>query len=467
MKARYIILLLILSLASSSLYAQSSRRKSKAKSTATKSVGTAPAVVEQPKPAEVTKPTAEVSKELPRRVNENLAQDFTPSQMDSLLAIWKEGQTLNYFNAFFDTYVDINSPNASQSNLPDSVYENRLKSLVSPIHLPFNPIVKTYITRYVDTRRGTISHILAKSQYYFPIIEEELIKNDLPVELRALPIIESALSVNAVSPVGAAGLWQFMPKTGKNYGLEVNSLVDERYDPLLATKAACRYLKDMFDIFHDWTLAIAAYNCGPGNVSKAISRAGSNCHTFWDIYNYLPRETRGYVPAFIGASYAYAYHKQHGIEFNESPIPLATDTIHVDRLMHLQQIATTIDLPIDVLRSLNPQYKLDIIPATTKNYTLILPQRYISQYIAKEGEIFAKDTVYLKEYINNNNGVKVNTTAVASARNSVAFHVVRKGETLGGIAARYHVKVSQLVKWNKLPSANKLRLGQRLRIEGR
>ncbi len=465
MKARHITTLLILTLGVTTLAAQNTSRKSKHKrpQTTTAVQPTAEAPKSAPKPeAEVAVPQPLT----PRyKYNENLTQPFSPAQMDSLLAIWKEGQTIGYFNSFFDTYIDINGTSSPQSNVPDSVYENRLKALVSPIHLPFNPIVKTYITRYVDTRHGTINRILSKSQYYFPIIEEELIKNNLPVELRALPVIESALSFNAISPVGAAGLWQFMPKTGKNYGLEVNSLVDERYDPLLATKAACRYLKDMFDIFHDWTLAIAAYNCGSGNVNKAISRAGNNCHTFWDIYNYLPRETRGYVPAFIGASYAYAYHKQHGIEINESPMPLATDTIHVNRLMHLQQIATTIDLPIDILRSLNPQYKLDIIPATTKSYTLILPQVYISQYISKEQEIFAKDTLYLKEYLNNGSAPAAKT--VAAAQSSVAYHVVRKGETLGAIASRYHVKVSQLMKWNRLSNAHKLSLGQRLRIEGR
>ncbi len=157
------------------------------------------------------------------------------------------------------------------------------------------------------------------SQYYFPLIEEELLREGLPVELRALPIIESALSPTAVSPMGAVGLWQFMPTTGKSYGLEINSLVDERRDPYRATQAACRYLKDLFAIYNDWSLAIAAYNCGPGNVNKAIARSGGNGRTFWDIYDYLPRETRGYVPAFIGASYAYAYHRQHGIELDRSP----------------------------------------------------------------------------------------------------------------------------------------------------
>ena len=360
---------------------------------------------------------------------------------------------------FFDNYILVDS--TAESTTPDSVYIQRLRALVSPIQLPYNSIVRGYINRYTDSRYGTISRILGMSQYYFPIIEEELLREGLPVELRALPIIESALSPTAVSPMGAVGLWQFMPTTGKSYGLEINSLVDERRDPVRSTQAACRYLKDLYAIYNDWSLAIAAYNCGPGNVNKAIARSGGNGRTFWDIYDYLPRETRGYVPAFIGASYAYAYQRQHGIELTESPIPLATDTIRIDRLMHLGQIASTIDIPIETLRQLNPQYKLDIIPATTKPYTLVLPQRNITQYIANEPAIFAKDSAYLKEYINPANIDK------KRQERSGSVYVVKKGDTLGAIARRYRVTTAQIMRWNKLKSAHKLRIGQRLRIEGR
>ena len=342
---------------------------------------------------------------------------------------------------------------------PDSVYSRRLLDLASPIQFPYNSIVKGYINRYTNSRYGTISRILGMSQYYFPIIEEELLREGLPVELRALPIIESALSPTAVSPMGAVGLWQFMPTTGKSYGLEINSLVDERRDPYRATQAACRYLKDLFAIYNDWSLAIAAYNCGPGNVNKAIARSGGK--NFWEIYDYLPRETRGYVPAFIGASYAYAYHRQHGIEPTEAPIPLSVDTVRINKLMHLGQISSTIDLPIETLRQLNPQYKLDIIPATTKPYTLVLPQRYVMQYIAHEPEIQAKDSMYLKEYINPANIDK------KRQERSGSVYVVKKGDTLGAIARRYRVTTAQIMRWNKLKSAHKLRIGQRLRIEGR
>ena len=400
--------------------------------------------------------------EVPQRpkFGERGCTDYSPEVRDSLLSGWYRRNVVASYDDFFDRYVsEDTTANGSDDATPDSVYARRLQQLVSPVQLPYNPIVRGYIARYTNPRYGTISRILGLSQYYFPLIEEELIKAGLPVELRALPIIESALSPTAVSPMGAVGLWQFMPTTGKSYGLEINSLVDERRDPYRATQAACRYLKDLFAIYNDWSLAIAAYNCGPGNVNKAIARSGGK--NFWEIYDYLPRETRGYVPAFIGASYAYAYHRQHGIEPTEAPIPLSVDTVRINKLMHLGQISSTIDLPIETLRQLNPQYKLDIIPATTKPYTLVLPQRYVMQYIAHEPEIQAKDSMYLKEYINPANIDK------KRQERSGSVYVVKKGDTLGAIARRYRVTTAQIMRWNKLKSAHKLRIGQRLRIEGR
>lgn len=326
------------------------KRKAKTEKQASKSTHTPVSV--KPEKTVTEKTTVQQTEPYCPELNRNL----TPAQIDSLVALWREKQTLQSYNTFFNDYIDIDSLASSGDTTPDSVYANRLRALVSPVQLPFNPIVKNYIRRYVDTRYGTINRVLSLSRYYFPLIEEELIKADLPVELRALPIIESALSTTATSPMGAVGLWQFMPATGKSYGLEINSFVDERRDPVQATRAACRYLKDLYGIYHDWTLAIAAYNCGPGNVNKALARAGGGT-TFWDIYEYLPRETRGYVPAFVGASYAYAYHQQHGIQSENPPIPLATDTIRVTRLLHLGQVASTLDIPIETLRTLNPQYQ--------------------------------------------------------------------------------------------------------------
>lgn len=392
---------------------------------------------------------------------DDMTLGLTAEQADSLVAEWRERQQSMAFRDFFNTYILVDD--APETNIPDSVYTGRLRALASPIQLPYNDIVRLYINRYVEANRGAaIGRILGMTQYYFPLIEEELIKEGLPVELRALPIIESALSPTAVSRAGAAGLWQFMPTTGRSYGLEVNSLVDERCDPIRSTQAACRYLKDLYRIYKEWSLAIAAYNCGPGNVNKALARAGENSRSFWDIYDYLPTETRGYVPAFIGASYAYSYHRNHGIEPVEAPIPLSVDTLQVNRLMHFGQIASTIDIPIETLRQLNPQYKLDIIPATTRSYTLVLPQRKVAQYIAHEQEIMAKDSTYLKEYINPANLDKKRAEAT-----NTTIHVVKKGETLGGIARKYHVTTAQLMRWNKLKNAHKLSIGQKLRIERR
>ena len=308
---------------------------------------------------------------------------------------------------------------------------------------------------------STSLQMIKKANRYFPIVEPILKENGIPDDFKYLMVIESNLNPIARSSAGAAGLWQFMPSTGKSYGLEVNSLVADRREPVRSPQAACRYLKDLYAIYKDWSLAIAAYNCGPGNVNKALARAGEKSRTFWDIYDYLPRETRGYVPAFIGASYAYAYHRQHGIELTEAPIPLATDTVRIDRIMHLQQIASTIDVPIETLRQLNPQYKLDIIPATTKPYTLVLPQRSLTQYVANEPAILAKDSLYLKEYINPANLDK------KRQERSGTVYTVKKGDTLGAIARRYRVTTAQLMRWNNIKSAHKLRIGQRLRIEGR
>ena len=434
-------------------------RKKRAKA---QTAETAPAAAPAPAAdAGATAPRPETAADAPR-YNDRLAVDLSPVQIDSLLAVWRDRQTLGAYEEFFSTYVGFDPAAAAAGDrTPASVYVRRLRDLVSPVQLPYNYIVKGYIDRYTNVRSGTISRILGMSQYYFPLIEEELIKAGLPVELRALPIIESALSPTAVSPMGAAGLWQFMPATGKVYGLEVNSLVDERCDPVLSTRAACRYLKDLYTLYKDWTLAIAAYNCGPGNVNKALARAGDGSRTFWDIYDFLPRETRGYVPAFIGASYAYAYHKLHGIEFTEPPLPLATDTIRVDRLLHLGQVSSTIDIPMETLRQLNPQYKLDIVPATTKTYSLVLPQRYVCRYIQQQDSIFAKDSAYLKEYMNPANLEK------KRQQRSGTIYTVKKGDTLGAIARKYRVTTAQLMRWNGIKNANKLRLGQKIRIEGR
>ena len=391
--------------------------------------------------------------------SKRLTVEYTPAQVDSLHRVLKLQQVNDTFQAFFEEYI-CEPEHPSTDTAMDSLYKARLDLLVTPIHLPYNELVRDKIRVYTNPS-GVMSRVLARAKYYFPMIEEELLKAGMPVELRALAIIESALLPTAISRAGAAGLWQFMPRTGKSYGLEINTMIDERMDPVKSTRAACKYIKDLYNMYNDWSLALAAYNCGPGNVNKALARAGGKPESFWDVYWYLPRETRGYVPAFIAATYAYAYHQAHDIEYAEPPLPIAVDTICIDRLMHLKQITSTINVDSTTVAMLNPQYKLEIIPATTKSYTLILPANRITEYISMQDSIFAKDSTYLKEYLNP--GVvekKMQSPAVV-------YHKVKSGETLGAIASKYRVTTKQLMMWNNLKNANRISIGQRLRIEKR
>ena len=379
----------------------------------------------------------------------------TPAEIDSLVEAWSLLHQAQGEKQFFDTYND----EESVAEVPiDTLYKKRLADMVSPMHLPYNYIVRNFINQYLSGRWSPLRNVLAMSKYYFPIIEEELYAAGLPMELRYLPIIESNLSIRATSRMGAVGLWQFMPATGKNLGLEINSLVDERCDILKSTRAACRFLAYLYKVYGDWTLAIAAYNCGPGNVNRAIARAGASCKTYWDIYDFLPRETRGYVPKFIAAAYAYTYHEAHNITPAPTPDCVATDTVMVSRVMHLGQVASTLNIPIETLRDLNPQYKLDIIPATKKAYSLRLPTRYTSEFVQNEKEIHSKDSLYLKEYINPANLEKKRAEGVGY------IYTVRSGDNLGLIAKRNRCTVNELMKWNKLKSTV-IRPGQKLRIE--
>ncbi|MFR9650186.1 MAG: transglycosylase SLT domain-containing protein [Rikenellaceae bacterium] len=384
---------------------------------------------------------------------------YTLPQIDSLINEWYELTERENFDRYFDNFISDDSLLVNVIG-QDSLYKLRLMQLASPIALPYNNIVKGYISRYVNPRYNTMKNVVALSHYYFPLIEEELMRYDLPVELRSMAIIESALSADAISRAGAAGLWQFMPATGKAYGLEVNSLVDERCDPFKATDAACRFLRDLYVMFGNWTLAIAAYNCGPGNVNKALTRAGLDKAdgSFWDIYQYLPRETRGYVPAFVGATYGYAYHREHDIVPAERPLVLATDTIQINSIMHFSQVSDVLGISLETLRALNPQYRKDIIPATKRSYSLRLPQTYIAKYIENEQEILAKDSTYLKEYLD---PAQVER-AMKTPRGSI--HVIRSGETLGGIARKYGITQRALMSANNIRNAHRIYAGQRLVI---
>ena len=378
----------------------------------------------------------------------------SPADIDSLVEMWGALSIEQSEKRFFEQF----KAESGDSLAIDTLYKRRLLDMVSPVHLPYNYIVRNYINQYLNGRWSPLSNVLALSRYYFPIIEQELIAAGLPVELRFLPIIESNLSICATSRMGAVGLWQFMPATGKNLGLEINSLVDERCDVVKSTRAACRFLAYLYKVYGDWGLAIAAYNCGPGNVNRALARAGENCRTYWDIYDFLPHETRGYVPKFIAAAYAYTYHREHNIQPRTLPDVVVTDTVMVHKVMHLGQVASTLNIPLETLRELNPQYKIDIIPATTKSYALRLPMRYATEFVEAEQEIYSKDTLYLKEYLEPANLEKKRAEGVGY------IYTVRQGDNLGLIAKRNRTTVKEIMKWNKL-SSTIIRPGQKLRIE--
>ena len=291
-----------------------------------------------------------------------------------------------------------------------------------------------------------------------PIIEEALDAYDLPMELKYLPIIESALNPQALSRRRASGLWQFILSTGKLYGLENNSLVDDRRDPVKSTWAAARHLKDLYNIYKDWNLVLAAYNCGPGNVNKAIRRA-NGATDYWSIYNYLPRETRGYVPAFIAANYVMNYYCEHGICPMESELPLATDTIQINQELHLQQVADVCNINIEQLRSLNPQYKRDIIPGNSKPYALRLPENQIGNFIEKQDSVFAYKT---DKYQGKRKTVAVKDSPATNSKGAT-YHRIRQGDTLGGIALKYGTTVKKLRQLNGI-KGNNIRAGKRLRV---
>jgi membrane-bound lytic murein transglycosylase D len=347
----------------------------------------------------------------------------------------------------------------------DEEYIDRLQRMPTTIEMPFNQIVKSYIEMYVQRKRSLVENMLGMSLYYMPIFEQALDKYGLPMELRYLPIIESALNPNAVSRAGATGLWQFMLPTATGLGLEVNSLVDQRRDPIASSDAAARYLKQLYDSFGDWSLAIAAYNCGPGNVNKAIRRAGDGKKDFWEIYRFLPQETRGYVPGFIAANYAMNYYDKHNISPALASRPIVTDTVHVTRRVHFQQIADVMNIPIEEIRILNPQYRADVIPGDIKPYALTLPNLQTYCYIANEDSIVNHDAeLYARrEVVEPATGTKASDDKGEYIEElTVKYHKVKKGETLSSIARRYGVSASEISRTNKIGKS--VKRGQTLKI---
>lgn len=401
-------------------------------------------------------------------------------------------------NFYLQNFVVRDDADRSEKLGTPQEYEKRLAAMPTEIEMPYNSVVGNYINMYLGRRRGLVADMLALHSYYGNIFLEELLKEGVPTELQYLPVIESAINPNAVSRVGATGLWQFMPATAKGLGMEVNTLVDERRDPRMSSRLAARYLKQLHDIYDDWSLAIAAYNCGPGNVNKALRRAGGGKKDFWEIYNYLPTETRGYVPAFIAANYVMTYYDKHNIAPTVVRRQLVTDTIHVDKRVHFRQIAEVLDIPIEEIRMLNPQYRQDIVPGNYRPYVLTLPKQQTLSYLMSEDAILAHDAeLYARrttvepggssneagETIIDESGERNLTAAERQSANAsqnvtVAMapadaadvrqitHVVGRGENIKDIAKTYGVSATDIKRWNKL-RRGKVKEGDRLIIEQR
>ncbi|RUT79486.1 lytic transglycosylase domain-containing protein [Ancylomarina longa] len=381
------------------------------------------------------------------------------SNLDSLLHLWYVKNTTKTLHIH-----DRGNPYI-HSKIADSVYIKRLGNIPSLIDLSYNKIVRNYIELYTNKRRKQVELMMGMSEYYFPIFEAILDKEGLPQELKYLPIIESALNPKALSRAGASGLWQFMYGTGRMYKLNINSYVDERRDPVKSTYAAVKYLKDMYRVYGNWQLVIAAYNCGPGNVNKAIRRSGGK-KNYWDIYYRLPKETRGYVPAFIAAVYTFNYNKEHQLYPQASNFPIACDTLLIDETLHFDQISKVIHIPKSQLRELNPQYRADIIPANNKGYALKIPMEYTSKFIDLQDSIFA----YKKDYYFSQKDKVVNPrdryqkyAHVAPKNKAKVFYKVKPGDAVGLIASWFHVRTSNFRYWNNI-HRNLIKVGQNLVI---
>ena len=392
---------------------------------------------------------------------EILMPDGMEAELDSLLELWNnknylipEGDCEGGANPEFDR----------------ETYIRRLQRLPNVIEMPYNDVVRRFIDQYTGRLRRSVSIILGASNFYTPIFEEALESYQLPLELKYLPVIESALNPSAVSRAGAVGLWQFMITTGKQYGLEVTSLIDERRDPVKSSYAAAHYLKDLYDIFGDWTLVIASYNCGPNNVRKAIARAGG-VKDYWQIYPYLPAETRGYVPAFIAANYVMNYYCEHNICPASAQLPASTDTVMVERNLHLNQLVACCNVKDEEVRALNPQYRTALIPGDSHSCTLRLPTAAMATFVQLGDSVYR---YHATDLLTSRREVEVAQAQFASqpkgrrGRSSRASGgrttTVRRGDTLGAIARRNGTTVARLRQLNRIRD-NNIKAGQKLRVK--
>ena len=400
-----------------------------------------------------------------------------------------ETKTRQLRENYYLKHFTVEAPTDGTGNVGNATeYEDLLSRLPAELEMPYNQIVGKFIDMYLGKRRDLVSDMLALHNYYGRIFVEELVKQKVPLELQYLPVIESAINPNAVSRAGAVGLWQFMPATALDLGLEVNSLVDQRRDPRLASHYAVKYLKQLYGIYGDWSLAIAAYNCGPGNVNKALRRAGGGKKDFWEIYNYLLPETRGYFPAFIAANYVMNYHNRYGIKPTLVKNALITDTVQVSQRINFQQIADVLQIPVEEIRMLNPQFRKDIIPGDNHPYALVLPSQQVLSYIMSEPQILANnaDEYGRRTYVepgtpleptdnSNTNQLSANSQTKnadgnVSVDNAIStepvkkIHVVGRGENLRDIAKKYGVSATDVKRWNNL-RRGKVKEGDRLEIQ--
>ena len=405
---------------------------------------------------EVNTDVTDITADLPEGMQENT---------DSLLRNWNMQRYL-----LVDTTSQLANINPYFEN---AVYADRLQRIPSIMDMTYNEIVQKYIDQYTNRLRHSVSYILAASNFYVPIMEEALAYYKIPLELKYLPVIESAYNPRARSRAGAMGLWQFMPRTAIQYGLQINSLVDERCEPIKSSYAAARYLKDLYTIFGDWTLVIAAYNCGPNNINKAIHRSGGE-RDFWKIYQNLPRETRGYVPAFIAANYIMNYYGEHNIQPYKARIPATTDTLLLNKDVKMEQIATVCGIDIDEIKALNPQYQTTLIPGYRTTCTLRLPQDQLLKFIDLQDSVYAygvtdepqvsSQDMNVKE-ITEKTPVKTSSKSKSRSRSSSGKRItVRSGQTLGEIARRNHTTVAKLRSLNGIRGSN-IRAGQKLRVK--
>jgi membrane-bound lytic murein transglycosylase D len=405
-------------------------------------------------------------------IKKTFVKDDLAACVDSL---WlKELTNLDIFNNLSDDIQNINIDEKVDYELSTELLKARLQEMddKSPFHIEYNQGLENIIKSFLKNRKRSFERLMAVSEYYFPLFEEAFDKQNVPLEIKYLAVVESALNPKAVSRVGATGLWQFMYQTGKQYGLKIDSYVDERSDPLKASEAAAQYMKNMYAIFGDWDLVLASYNSGPGNVAKAIRRSGGQ-QNYWNIRKNLPKETQGYVPAFLATMYIYEYHKEHGIKPERAPIKhFATDTVMIKRQMSFKQISELIDIPVAQLQILNPSYKLNVVPSyKDQTHYLRLPQDKMAVFTSNESKIYAyvdreanireKPFQIVRPIVSQDS---VNTfQRLAQAK--VRYYRVKRNDNLSTIAQKYDVAVEDLKKWNNI-KGNKVAYGKNLKING-